>query len=770
MRGLWSEHFPPAEKSPPPPSTPPRPPPRDGYERCLLCPFCSSRCRIFTSSTEKNPNRNFYTCQSKEHKFFKWADDVSANEFIDVPSCGGCNAGVCRVSREKSGKNAGRILFMCRIKEGEGSCGYRVWQDELERESNERTSSSPTAATSSGGRNSINVNFVDQRPQSNEKADKKSPANDNKSSINVNFVDQRPQSNEKADKKSPANDNKSSINVNFVDQRPQSNDKTNKKSPANDNKSSINVNFVDKRTESDERADKKSPVNDSKNSINVNFVDKRTERDETADKKSPVNESRNSINVNFVDTRTRNDETADKKSPENDSLNSINVNFVDKRTRNDETADKKSPENDRRNSINVNFVDKRTRNDETADKKSPKKDSLNSMNVNFVDKRTQNDETADKKSPVNDGSQRVQYVGAVPRKIRKFKHQDEKSHESSRRSPKSSHGDFKGSLTCDRPHTVHLVEKSASIQHSWMAAAISQNLSDELQGWWGRLAFHPMPSMGIHASTDVSSTATVDPSEMHSNALSTETESSQEVRRSSDPSVHNAELVADTSPSLVAQDLPATRRNNYMSDAVSKKFSQAAMALVNDFLTLLATMDAEHHEAISREADVTFAALDCLKVDHQDFKERVKELIHSAKTLSDIEQSMSSNDSYQKLLDSERSRLDEINHNHAELVKTIASMKSHLKNSQEKISSVRTRLLEMESEVSSYEDEIQNMEQTLDEINESRENLEEKYGSAAKVVKELQALCARKKSEHDAAKVAYATARSLLYGHKSAAE
>ncbi|KAL8521296.1 hypothetical protein ACS0TY_011725 [Phlomoides rotata] len=144
MKGLLSEHVAAAEDKPTtsrvfisPTKTngnwSERLPAFDQYQRCLLCPMCNaSICRLKTSNTPKNPSRQFYTCPTRDHNFFKWADEVNPNQLIDVPDCGGCSAGACRVRRETIGPNAGRILFMCRVKEGEGSCGYRVWQDELE--------------------------------------------------------------------------------------------------------------------------------------------------------------------------------------------------------------------------------------------------------------------------------------------------------------------------------------------------------------------------------------------------------------------------------------------------------------------------------------------------------------------------------------------------------------------------------------------------------------------------------------------------------------
>ncbi|KAL1552739.1 hypothetical protein AAHA92_13503 [Salvia divinorum] len=102
------------------------------YERCLICSFCNSRiCHRKQSRTLKNPNRWFYICPH-DKKFNKWEDDVKPHEWILVPYCGGCSAGLCRVKRVFSGSHPGRIMFLCRVKEGDGSCGYRVWQDELE--------------------------------------------------------------------------------------------------------------------------------------------------------------------------------------------------------------------------------------------------------------------------------------------------------------------------------------------------------------------------------------------------------------------------------------------------------------------------------------------------------------------------------------------------------------------------------------------------------------------------------------------------------------
>ncbi|XP_075522722.1 uncharacterized protein LOC142555632 [Primulina tabacum] len=113
------------------PENPPAPP-SARFEQCLPCPCNGGSCRLLTS-TQKHLGRQYYKCPRQQLKceFFKWADLVEPHELINVPYCGGCMAGVCRFTKVTSGPNAGRILFMCRVKEGQGSCGFQVWQDEL---------------------------------------------------------------------------------------------------------------------------------------------------------------------------------------------------------------------------------------------------------------------------------------------------------------------------------------------------------------------------------------------------------------------------------------------------------------------------------------------------------------------------------------------------------------------------------------------------------------------------------------------------------------
>lgn len=83
------------------------------FRRSLPCSCGAGSCKLFTSNTLKNPGRNFYRCPANDKtkcQFFKWADEINLDEFINVPLCR-CGANFCRVR-----PNAGRIFFICPIK------------------------------------------------------------------------------------------------------------------------------------------------------------------------------------------------------------------------------------------------------------------------------------------------------------------------------------------------------------------------------------------------------------------------------------------------------------------------------------------------------------------------------------------------------------------------------------------------------------------------------------------------------------------------------
>ncbi|KAK7336186.1 hypothetical protein VNO77_16719 [Canavalia gladiata] len=91
-------------------------------------------CDIKVSHSERNPNRKYYTCPIKRgakcEGFVKWCDDRIDESYFQPPSfkypeCE-CGAGVCRKVME-----AVKYYFVCPIKKGHGSCGYRVSEDEL---------------------------------------------------------------------------------------------------------------------------------------------------------------------------------------------------------------------------------------------------------------------------------------------------------------------------------------------------------------------------------------------------------------------------------------------------------------------------------------------------------------------------------------------------------------------------------------------------------------------------------------------------------------
>ncbi|KAL3635759.1 hypothetical protein CASFOL_020306 [Castilleja foliolosa] len=637
MADLRSYH--PAAEEPPSTAVPPPSPPLVRYTRCLLCPVCNASCSLSTSTTPQNPNRKFYTCPAKRAhpKFFKWADEVRHDEFVDVPDCGGCSAGVCRVRREGSGPNRGRILFMCRVKEGEGSCGYRVWQDELGKSTPSRcderiiSPQSPTINESSKSNNESPVSGRAQRKYA-ERVTSFQPL---------------------------------SPTVNNNHTKPVSID-----------------HFVEENNKSNEGAN-----NDSSRRAHIDH---------------------------FVEENNKSNGSANNVSSRGAHILS---------------------------DIRMNLFPARMVNN----------DHIEPENVDLVEEN----EGADNEFPCIDTSN-LECIGVTSRKMDLLNGQDCLPNGFSSRSPhkRSRQEDLKGddSTLCTLGPTVDPV----LVEHCWMIAAIRENLSSQLQGWWGRLAFHPRPCSLI---TNASKPLTFRVSSPQDKILvnSQDLSSLTKILIGSEP--YNKPLLNPChSPKLSCtepNDPPTV-----MSKSISKAFSQAAEHLQNDFLALLDKIDIKDHKAMTRAAQATFSALDRLLFDHRDFKWRVEEYIHCATSLAEIEKSMPENESYHRLIEhclSEKTMLDEINSLHAKALESVNNNRKRLKFLQEEI-------FHIEAEMSCCKVEMRSAEGNLEKISRNKEDFEEKYMTAAKELERSKELIERKEAEREAAKAALERAKELLRG------
>lgn len=226
---------------------------------------------------------------------------------------------------------------------------------------------------------------------------------------------------------------------------------------------------------------------------------------------------------------------------------------------------------------------------------------------------------------------------------------------------------------------------------------------------------------------------------------------------SSDASTSTRSLLGDDTRSK-----PVT-----MSKSISNVFHNAAECLQDELLAQLEKMDANDHEAMRKEAEATFAALDCLAFDYTDFKKRIEEMIHCASRLVEINQAMPMDESLQKLVQicsSERERLDKINCVHAEAIEADINNKKRIEILREEISSTKEWLFQIEAEVSCCEVEMRSLELELDKISKNKEVLEGKYLIASKEVEESQKLLVQKEAERNAAKAKFNEARASLRG------
>ncbi|XP_058740073.1 uncharacterized protein LOC131612285 isoform X2 [Vicia villosa] len=97
-------------------------------------------CDVKMAHSDKNNGRYYFLCPIKRgarcSTFVKWCDDpINESDLqpplIKYPACE-CGAGVCRkVMETEEGSCRVKSYFACPIKQSHGSCGFRVWEDEL---------------------------------------------------------------------------------------------------------------------------------------------------------------------------------------------------------------------------------------------------------------------------------------------------------------------------------------------------------------------------------------------------------------------------------------------------------------------------------------------------------------------------------------------------------------------------------------------------------------------------------------------------------------
>ncbi|KAK6158422.1 hypothetical protein DH2020_005736 [Rehmannia glutinosa] len=759
MEGLWSDHFPAAEKTPPkispckmnsqwseifPAAEKPAEPAPAPYQRCLICPTCNASCRLLTSKTDQNPDRKFYKCPAFDHKFFKWADEVKPDEFIDVPYCGGCMAGVCRVRKEKSGPNAGRVLFMCRVKEGEGSCGYRVWQDELQTSAIGRADENITSSQSPTVNNyytrPANTYLVKENGKSNGRADNESPVINTSEHLHCPGVTSRKMDQVKCQENQRNEFSRRAHGIS--DERI-----TSFQSPTvnGDHTEPANTDLVKENKQINGRADNESHViNTSEHLQCLGVTSWKTDqvkcpenqRNEFSRRAHGISDERitsfqspmvngdhtEPANAVLVEENKQRNEMADNESPMIDTSQHLQcLGGTSKKIQQLKCQENQRSESSRRAH--------RISDERITSFQSPtvNRDFSEPANTDLVEENNQRKEQPDNESPVIDTSQHL--------RMEQLKCQENQPIESLRRPHKRSrYGDFKG----DEPTLSYLVKYISSPLNSTFVvqdnilvnSRDSATLTTSLLG----VESYRKPLYNPGHVAELSGTKTF--------------RAALDVSSCSDP-------------------FTETSIQNAMSKSISNAFSLAAEHLQNDFLALLEKTDVKDHETMSRAAEATFAALDRLLFDNQDFKTRAEEYIHCATSLAEIERSMPGNESYQKLVDrcsSERTRLDEINSVHAKAVDSMTNNKKRLKVLQEEISSTMDWLFQIEAELSCCEVEMRNMENELDQISKNKGVLEEKYLTAANELEKLKKLCEQREAEREAAKAAFERARELLRG------
>uniref|UniRef100_A0A5B7C4E9 Uncharacterized protein n=1 Tax=Davidia involucrata TaxID=16924 RepID=A0A5B7C4E9_DAVIN len=297
---------------------------------------------------------------------------------------------------------------------------------------------------------------------------------------------------------------------------------------------------------------------------------------------------------------------------------------------------------------------------------------------------------------------------------------------------------------------------SVPLKQDCLTDAIHQILGLHVQGWWGRLAFPPSRCLTVPTCMLDVDASTIIPQ-------GTSVAERPETNR---PSLHTPCLDAGPldvvlcEPSHVKSS-PKIVSANIITQSILEAFQQAAMRIQNDLITLLESMDFHDHKCMVREAESTFSALECISINDQLFREKIKEFIYCAASLDAMESSICNDLSYEKLVEqykSEKLQLDNVSRLHAEATDALKASNELIQLLGEEASRVRNLLFQIETKLSCCQAENVDLEARLAQISEDMLETKQSFEVASKEVEASE----QREVERDAAKVAFEKARSQL--------
>ncbi|KAL3530161.1 hypothetical protein ACH5RR_009483 [Cinchona calisaya] len=316
------------------------------------------------------------------------------------------------------------------------------------------------------------------------------------------------------------------------------------------------------------------------------------------------------------------------------------------------------------------------------------------------------------------------------------------------------------------PSSVQPMNSEVVRETSWIVAAIHQNLSFQIQGWWGRLAFPP--SKCIIAPAPKPFFCCVFPS---FDPISVPPKADLRNGRSSVTTLGSPLASKSCSQSILTlyerPQLLGSQESSIMRGLVSKEFLKAAEKLQNKLLSILSSLDIQDHEIMAREANDTFDALDQLRMDHKMFSEQVKEFIQSASLLDKINQSLKSDSSCRMLTDrcnDDKLKLDEINDAYARDVDAFSVSKQRAASLTEEVSHLKDKLFQTVAELSCCEAETAAMEVRMSELLKDKVKFEQCFRSRCEKLEDALKLHRQREAEQHAAKAAFEKAKVLLWG------
>ncbi|XP_074309214.1 uncharacterized protein LOC141643802 [Silene latifolia] len=221
---------------------------------------------------------------------------------------------------------------------------------------------------------------------------------------------------------------------------------------------------------------------------------------------------------------------------------------------------------------------------------------------------------------------------------------------------------------------------------------------------------------------------------------------------------------AQPRPRVVIFPNPPSPLKDNLTSTTLEEFGKFALKLQNDLIKKLESMNPHSHEIMTKEANSTFSALECLQVDYTPLYSKVMELVKQASALAHIEQLISIETSPEDLVtlrDNEQHRFEELLKSRQKALDAFMASNSQFSVLCAKASVFNSSSM-LANELSLCEAEIADRQETLHRINKTIAECKESLLAASQKAEEALKVSEEREMEWSEAQAAFETARAQL--------